>query len=193
MNNKKTMLLGLAGALAIGLLGGTASAQSWGWSTGPQPYDRYDNPNLVTGDWFFDNYGTENIRPGYYREIYGRVLAVKKVWVRGHQEPHLAALITTYSHQKITVDLGDEFSARRLALRPYGDRLWVTGEFVNLNGRPLILARTARTEFRRIAVDWRHRANRGISRGGYYYYGRDVNRNYNRQYNGEYRNYNQPY
>jgi hypothetical protein len=159
----KNMLIGVAGLAAIAFSTGTASAQyrDRGW-------DGYNN--YQTGDWFFDRYGEhENFQTGYYTrgEVYGRVLAVKHVYVQSTRQPHLVALIRTYDHRNITVDLGPAWKARRLALRSYGDRLWVTGEHVNIRGRDLILARTARTEYRRIAIngaerrfDWRYQKNR---------------------------------
>jgi hypothetical protein len=145
----KSTIIGLASLLAIAFTGGTASAQYR-----DRGFDGYNN--YQTGDWFFDSYGeTETFRPGYQlrHETYGRVLAVKTVYVRGSRMPHLAALITTYAHEKIVVDLGPTWRANRLGLRPYGDRLWVTGERVNIRGRNIILARTARTEYRRIAIN----------------------------------------
>lgn len=154
----KKLLIGIAGLMTALLVTstGTANAQyrSWNWG---EPYDqRYDR-----SDWFFDQYHEDNIAPGQFREIYGRVLAVKTAYVGNHREPHLLALITTYSKQKLVVDLGSAWKARRLALRPYGDRLWVTGELVNIRGRWVVLARTARTEFRRIVANRHERFYRG--------------------------------
>jgi hypothetical protein len=159
----KKMLIGIAGLAAIVFTTGNASAQYR-----QRGFDGYNN--YQTGDWFFDRYGEhENFRPGHHTrgEVYGRVLAVKHVYVQNTRSPHLVALIRTYDDRNITVDLGPAWKARRLGLRPYGDRLWVTGEYINMRGRDLILARTARTEHRRIAVngadrrwDWRFHKNR---------------------------------
>src|SRR5688500_3362784 len=95
----KTMFIGIASVLAIAFTSGSASAQYR-----DRGFDGYNN--YETGDWMFDSYGEyEEFHPGYQREIYGRVLAVKTVYQRGSRQPHLAALITTYAKDRIVVDL----------------------------------------------------------------------------------------
>jgi hypothetical protein len=145
----KTIVAGIAGLLAAAALAtDSASAQRY-----DRDYDGGYDEGDKGNDWFFD-YLTEGSGNDRDREIYGRVLAVKSVRVGNQQQRHLVALINTYTpHFNLVVDLGPEWQARRLDLRPYGDRLWVRGESVIIGGRQVLMADSARTEKRRITVD----------------------------------------
>lgn len=82
----------------------------------------------------------------------GEVVGLKSVRLRGTNQTNLVARIRTPDGRQQLVDLGPRSDARDLDLE-LGDRLRVQGTQAMVRGRPILIARQARSDGRQLVVD----------------------------------------